>query len=72
MPIFNIKVEKEIRLAVSDNNKLYNLQMKVVEENKMIEMVLTIMMAGIATIGFIFTVFLIIDMWKEETKLSHQ
>ena len=37
----------------------------------MIEMILTIMLTGIATIGFVFTVFLILDMWKEEGKLSH-
>ena len=37
----------------------------------MIETILTIMLAGIASVGFVYTVMLILDMWKKEDKLLH-
>lgn len=37
----------------------------------MIETILTIMLTGVATVGFVYTVMLIIDMWKEDDKLLH-
>ena len=37
----------------------------------MIETILTIMLTGIATVGLVYTVMLILDMWKNEDKLLH-
>jgi len=38
----------------------------------MIETVLTVMLVGVATLGVIFAVMIIIDLWKNENNLLHR